>query len=191
MPAYFRTARGPGCSPEAPVARRLLTGEVALLDQHGRDALLGRRKQRANPGDAAADNHDIGASRQGGIRFDCDQLQRHDDSLPRWPSARCSGASGGATVRLHLKGKRSCDRRVIHVCALLARLLAAMQGSARAQGGGSPDRRRRAALVVSCCAAPAARSPAFRWWTAAAPCAGWTRITAERSRRRRWGMRTR
>ncbi len=48
----------------APIAARLLAGDVALLAQHDRNAALRQKKRRAGADDAAADDHDIGAGRE-------------------------------------------------------------------------------------------------------------------------------
>ena len=53
----------------APVAARLLAGDVALLAQHGRDAPLGEEQRGAGADDAAADDHDIGAGPAGSRRL--------------------------------------------------------------------------------------------------------------------------
>ena len=61
----------------APVAARLLAGDVALLAQHGRDAPLGEEQRRAGADDAAADDHDIGLGRQGLVGCDRIDARRH------------------------------------------------------------------------------------------------------------------
>ena len=48
----------------APIAARLLAGDVPLLAQRDRDALFREKQRRAGADDAAADDYDIGARRQ-------------------------------------------------------------------------------------------------------------------------------
>src|SRR5258707_14125622 len=61
----------------APIAARLLAGDVALLAQDGRDALLREEQGRARPDDAAADDDDIGAGRKSLVGCDRIDARRH------------------------------------------------------------------------------------------------------------------
>ena len=70
----------PHLAAPAPVAARLLAGDVALLAQHDRDALAGEEERRAGADDAAADDDDVGARGQFGIGRNWIDARRHDVS---------------------------------------------------------------------------------------------------------------
>src|SRR3954447_6200852 len=54
----------------APVATRLLAGDMALPAPQGRDAFLGEKWRRARADNPPADNPDVGAGRQGLVGYD-------------------------------------------------------------------------------------------------------------------------
>ena len=61
----------------APVAARLLAGDVALLAQHRRDAALRQEQSRAGADNAAADDDDIRLGRQFLVGRDWIDARRH------------------------------------------------------------------------------------------------------------------
>ncbi len=67
----------PHLAAPAPIAARLLAGDVPLLAKHGRDPLLRQKEGRAGADDPAADDHDIGARRQRVIGADRIDARRH------------------------------------------------------------------------------------------------------------------
>ena len=78
----------------APIAARLLAGDVALLAQHHRDAALRQEQGRASADDAAADDHDIGAGRQFLVGWDRIDARRHAVTSAK-VRARCEAPSLG------------------------------------------------------------------------------------------------
>jgi hypothetical protein len=62
----------------APIAARLLAGDVPLLAQNRPDPLLRQEQRRAGADDPAADDHDIGARRQHLVGTHRINPRRHD-----------------------------------------------------------------------------------------------------------------
>ncbi len=86
----------PHLAAPAPIAARLLAGDVPLFAQRDGHPLFRQKQRGARPDDAAADNHDIGAPRQRLVGTDRIDARRHR-SADRRP--RESGGPGPASER--------------------------------------------------------------------------------------------
>jgi hypothetical protein len=77
----------------APVAARLLGADLALLAQHHVDAAFAQFERRAGADDAAADDHDAGALRDGVVA---------DDGIGSWCHVAGAPDGAGRRARRHL-----------------------------------------------------------------------------------------